>query len=119
MEEIKVGEYVRTKNGIVAKIKDIEFDISYRITDGKTIYNNWVEDYGGTFVEKEEIVKHSPNIIDLIEEGDYVNGYKVDEVRDNAFGIMVFADDYQKEMYENHIKTIVTKEYFKSGEYEV
>lgn len=46
MEEIKVGEYVRTREGKIYKTN---------IT--------MINDTG---------IKHSPNIIDLIEEGDYV-----------------------------------------------
>lgn len=65
MEEIKVVEYIRTKDGIIRKYhhSDIHYgDVLIR-TDKKDIIYDF------------EIVKHSPNIIDLIEEGDFVNGY--------------------------------------------
>jgi hypothetical protein len=61
-DEIKVGEYVRSWNGSIGKVT--------RIEEGRFLYDN-----------KElicfiaSVVKHSKNIIDLIEEGDYVNGY--------------------------------------------
>ena len=46
MEEIKVGDFIRTKNGIIEKIKiDAKVHTYYR----------------------DEILKHSSNIIDLIE----------------------------------------------------
>lgn len=55
MDEIKVGEYVRTKKGKIFKY-------------GK----------GRAYLGKDnEIVNHSFNIKDLIEEGDIVNGQRV------------------------------------------
>lgn len=82
------------------------------------------------------ITKHSKNIIDLIEVGDYVNGYKVldkqDSIYENSKRILIYRN--QKERYErwiyiqeydgkihtqDDIKSIVTKEQFKAVEYEV
>lgn len=118
MEEIKDGEYVRTKLGTIAKIEDVEFDIKFRMDTGKPIYRNWKEDFGGSYVLNEEIVKHSPNIIDLIEVGDYVNGkliHKTDIGKNYAYiyyGNCKTFTDYQ-------IKSIVTKDQFNSVSYEV
>lgn len=63
---MKIGDYVRTKNGIILKIKDIE-DIytTDNIYIGMAIYDN-----EGHFVNDVEIIKSSPNIIDLIKVGD-------------------------------------------------
>ena len=66
MEKIKVGEYVRTISGNIGKYI-IQQNINY-IDTGKQ--------YIGIDIEK-DIVKQSSNIIDLIEVGDYVNGYEV------------------------------------------
>lgn len=112
MEEIKVGEYVRTKKGIHR---------IYKMNGSKKVA--W---YGRYFVErgmvaKKDIIKHSPNIIDLIEVGDYVNGVEV----------IHFQDDIFNSYYElaNHflisrkkpedIKTILTKELYAANCYEV
>ena len=89
------------------------------------IYLKWyVLDVGKhqtSYVNKPYIEKHSPNIIDLIEVGDYVNGVEV----------IHFQDDIFHSYYElaNHflisrkkpedIKSIVTKEAFKSVSFEV
>lgn len=57
MGEIKVGEYVRTDNGIIGKY------VKFRgFEDSIETNNKWI----GFDIEK-DIVKHSPNIIDLIE----------------------------------------------------
>ena len=63
MEEIKVGEYVRTKDGVIGKVialahMYIELDRKYYDTQ-----YGFVRDI--TFDER--ITKHSSNIIDLIE----------------------------------------------------
>lgn len=56
MDDIKIGDFVRTKNGEITKIVDTNmFD--------KTIY----KDIQGAKYYLEDIVKHSPNIIELIE----------------------------------------------------
>ena len=61
---IEIGEYVRTKKGEIMKVTSIPVEV-----DGKITYQT---DKG--WVELEcDIVKHSENIIDLIEEGDFVN----------------------------------------------
>ena len=61
MEEIKVGEYVRFKDGKIRKIINQDVD-NHLIVDTIIYGGNWL-----TFNEKDNIVKHSSNIIDLIE----------------------------------------------------
>lgn len=111
--EIEVGEYVRTKeNGIIGKIEQI----------GVSLF--WLEDESA-FKIQEKSYKHSKNIIDLIEVGDYVNGYKVIGVTlDPApSGKCVDIDcdkpSYESYLFEEQIYSIVTKEQFASIEYKV
>lgn len=108
--EIKVGEYIRTDNGIIGKYKVNENWIDVIETNNKDI---------GIDIEK-DIVKHSLNIIDLIEEGDYVDGIKVKEIyicgeKYEGLGVEKFG----KYLLLNEIKfkSIVTKEQFSSLEY--
>ena len=96
MEEIKVGEHIRTKRGCIFKATEY-----------------WLEE---CYSDRVNIKKHSPNIIDLIEEGDYVNGkliHKVD-IRENSayiyYGNGKTFCDYQ-------IKNVVTKEQFNQMKY--
>lgn len=67
-DEISIGDYVRTRMGTIGKFK-------YYGDDKENIY--FKNDRGTTCVYEKEIVKHSPNIIDLVEQGDYVNGKRV------------------------------------------
>lgn len=106
-DEYEVGEYYRTKNGEILKIVDLD---EYGFLVDKFYY---------------QIVKHSKNIIDLIEAGDYVNGYKVIGVTlDPApSGKCVDIDcdkpSYESYLFEEQIYSIVTKEQFASMEYKV
>lgn len=62
---IEAGEYVRTKNGKIDKVINNNCYMPQYIECEKSL------------LYKEDIVNHSKNLIDLIEEGDFVNGYPV------------------------------------------
>lgn len=117
MEEIKVGEYVRTKKGYIAKITEID---NYIWFNEKINKESGMAVYELSKVEFENlVVKQSKHIIDLIEVGDYVNGEKVVGRGNNC--ILILTDEGQtflRNIFEdNDIKSIVTKEQFKSVEY--
>ena len=100
---MKVGDYVRTKYGI-AKITKIDLNVNACGID-KQLNDFYI-------VLNENIIKSSPNIIDLIEVGDYVNGRYVEYTSDEA----VF---FGRLDYERDIKSILTKEQFESMEYKI
>lgn len=123
--EIENNEYIRTNNGTIAKIKDIEFEIKTNMF-GQVLYEIFVE--GNSYYEV--VVKHSKNIIDLIEVGDYVNGDEViaiDYIEDengnafNVLGVYDIDDDYAYtiELSRIHIKTILTKEQYEQNSYKI
>lgn len=66
MEDIKVGEYIRTKDGIIAKTTRID---SLMVDCDRDVFDLEHLSMMEIPVEytKEYILKHSPNIIDLIE----------------------------------------------------
>lgn len=110
--EIQVGEYVRDKDGVINKVTEIqdyeeENDIWYQ---GEKIV-------GGTW--RSMVTKHSFNIIDLIEVGDYVNGYKVVKISEHTFTTMEQGGYIVHHKECVTIKSIVTKEAFESIKYEV
>lgn len=70
-------------------------------------------------VEYGKMIKHSKQLIDLIECGDYVNGHLVEEVRISCFDSSIFVHEYAIELHENDIKTILTKEQFEANCYKV
>ncbi len=124
-DKIEVGEYVRTKKGDIDKIDRYIFESNiYHCENGMCIDT---ENRIGLHLE--DIVKHSKNIIDLIKEGDYVNGYEVITVYGydengndkDELGICEVDDDYAYYTYleDIDIKSIVTKERFESIKYKI
>ena len=107
--KLKEGMYVRTEIfGRIGKYlrNDKECPFSYIII---------VDDKNCEYTIPRETIKvASNNIIDLIEVGDYVNGYEVTS-KDQFLGIG--NHDWYIADYE--IKSIVTKEQFESMEYKV
>lgn len=66
---------------------------------------------------KLDIVKHSKNLIDLIDFGDFVNGIKVVEKGlDKNDNVSSFSNGHD-EVRAKDIQTILTKEAFKEREY--
>ena len=74
--------------------------------------------YQGEYT-KENVVKTSHNIIDLIEVGDYVNGHEVKSKQSGVKRIDIGEDENYVWLYENDIKSIVTKEQFENMEYRI
>ena len=108
--KLEVGMYVRTKKGI-RKIIKIDEDNNYYID--KTYINDFRQEID-CISDSCIIGKPSHNIIDLIEVGDYVNGFPVIHKENDILkcGLLV-------QLKKNDIKSIVTKEQFKSMSYEV
>ena len=117
---MKVGDYVRTKYGIskiISNPNENKFNIDIFKKDGITLH----------CIRQRDIIKLSPNIIDLIEVGDYVNGYLVTAVSKDVYGeTIVFVGQklieeagYYRSYYSKDIKTIVTKEQFSQMEYRI
>ena len=126
--ELNVGDYVRTKNGIIGKIQSKNY-IGYSDWIIDNLYYNFDEiiDDWTCGIKEYDVIKSSSNIIDLIEVGDYVNGKKVTKINldrniDKRKRILCedLHFDYLDEMYINEdIKSIVTKEQFESMEYKI
>ena len=118
--KLEEGMYARTKKGIVKVLERVKDPTNYYykmlITDRYLEINDDTE-----YIHELDIIKFSKSIIDLIEEGDYVNGLLV---------IRILEDNETKEKYinlygsvseweEEDIKSIITKEQFESMKYEV
>ena len=124
--EIKVNEYIRTKRGIIDKAVKILDD--YIFLKSKFFITEYGE--SSTFIKKTDIVKHSPNLKDLIQKDDFVNGDRVvaiDYTEDengnyvDVLGIMEIDDDYAYpiELRVINIQEVVTKEMIESITYKV
>ena len=123
MEEIKVNEYVRTIDGYIRKIEQVNRKGSY---DGLChgAYNVDIPYKYSQGISAKKIKSHSPNIIDLIEVNDFVNGHLVTniEIDKNNKRKIITENKYFDKYYEDGIAkigTIVTHEQFNQVKYEV
>lgn len=102
--KLEVGMYVRTLNGI-AKIDKIQ--------------DNVMKDTKG-YLHYGDFVKASYNIIDILEEGDYVNGSWVNEIVDGKPIHKDYNDPYYSFGWENEdIKSVITHEQMEQMAYKV
>lgn len=129
---LELNEYVRTKNGIIAKVIGVQSGGIETYFFDKEVHNLF--NYLNGLVVENVVVKHSFNIIDLIEIEDLVSVIDGDttavcevigaEIRDenfrktNEIGVRYMSDEIDI-IPLKRIKSIVTKEQFKSMEYEV
>ena len=129
-DEIKVGEFVRTKKGYIAKF--IHYGKNGYINGKSLLFDSPVVDIRGVEdVEpnilfdsewKKEIVKHSRYIIDLIEIGDYVNGSMVVDVDNYNTGIgreVYCEEDEDFGLWNEHIESVITHEQIENMKYKV
>lgn len=121
----EIGEYGRTNLGkIIGKFAFLKYQSGKRDKEAVILIkdNQVINDFY-YFKKGERIVKHSPNIIDIIECGDYVNGKQVsnvDKVDNTNFIEWTDGDMYKTEIEnDKFIKTIVTKEMMESISYKV
>lgn len=117
--KLEVGQFARLKSGYICKIINVN---DFREPNMKYgVEANYLKDV--MFIGDDDIVKASYNIIDILEEGDYVNGCYIQEIKslkDNVMVCMLDSDyEFLSEITNNEIETIVTKEQFEQMEYKV
>ena len=112
--KLEVGMYVRYTRGMINGYVPLRIG---RIVDCLT--DDLIKINNSQVILRSDIVKASHNIIDLIEEGDYVNGLPVtricidDETNEKYLNMFGSISEYGSE----DIKSIVTKEQFESQKY--
>lgn len=113
--KLEVGMFVKYTRGAIngyvppriARIVDCSDNELIKIDNGQVILRS-------------DVIKARHKIIDLIEVGDYVNGYYVEDVFDTYIYVATGTNYFQSPtIYEQDIKSIVTKEQFNSVKYEV
>lgn len=128
--KLEPNMYVKTKWGYICKIININDFREPSMRYG--IEANYLRDV--MFIGDDDISKASHNIIDLIEVGDYVNGWRVNRVEKEEDGTLLtigtitsfvsrnetepyLTQDYKESDKMCKIKSIVTKEQFSSMEF--
>lgn len=109
--EIEVGEYVRTENGIIDKVDSLCGMIE------NTVYLK----QQSLWFNMDYIVNHSKQLIDLIEVGDYVNEMEILHIEDNKLYVEWDNDfeEFTGFLKNKNIETILTKEQYMANCYKV
>lgn len=124
-DKLEVGHFIRTIKGIgrIEEITEDKTEIYFNCDTGLTI-SFIKKDF--TQEEMAQYYKHSDSIIDLIEEGDYVNGDKVIRIETSSYPedknakiIVCCGDDDYYSYYNEKIKTILTKEQYENNCYRI
>lgn len=132
---IEVGEYVRTETGFIRRIKSVD---KTEATEKCPVNMYWCNLDKPIKILKEcskdtiyaiemsdaKKLKHSNNILDLIEVGDFVNRYKVSDKNGtllctNIKGIDRSGYHIPISQYGDGIETILTKEQYQANCYKV
>ena len=119
---IKIGEYVRTKYGISKVIKNVDEYVTE-----EQICVDFLGCMYNQVISKRQVKKHSKQLIDLVEVGDYVNGREVKHIAMFEgfpdYPKLIFVDESHlipDDTCENdEIQTILTKESYMANCYKV
>lgn len=129
---MKVGDYIRTDYGI-SKIIGIYLEKTMTFIETDNGLGNYNFSSNGKLRKGIAILEENyrnfidnnikKRLIDLIEVGDYVNGYRVLDIAQAPEKVLYLNDISQKcaliPVCDYQIKSIVTKEQFESMEYKV
>lgn len=116
-DNIRKDDYVRLNTGEIVKV----IGVKENNVNKKAIYYGF---YDTDWFDSSAVENFSEDIIDIIEEGDYVNGEKV-IYEDTAFnkGLAIIDKEYGllflNEFEIKDIKTILTKEQYSQNCYKV
>lgn len=117
MDKIEPNEYIRTIRGEIG-IFD-RYSLRKETSLYKSPFDHFIRLQGRKTplqCDKQYIVKHSKNIIDLIEVGDFVNGNKVYKVTNAC--IYCIGKAVQNKLTVN-IQTILTHEQYENNCYRI
>ncbi len=124
MSKIEINEYVRTNKGRIGKVAEIRLGFNKDLQVYQDIY---ILD-NGLWTILDYIVKHSKQLIDLIEVGDIIK-YRIDnisttlETKGYIKGIVDIADEEMLQRIKSdknyNILEILTKEQYMANCYKV
>lgn len=117
--KLEVGQFVRTKDGIIDKVI-IDYNGHCASPNCECKHISCAKNY----YDEDKIVKASYNIIDILEEGDYVNGDKIGYIDDCEGTMREFYYDYENPNedvghWQEEIKSVITHEQMEQMAYKV
>ena len=104
---MKIGDYVRV----------LVFDGSQKVIKIEKIIDDYTVLSDSGYWTINEFVKVSPNMIGIIEIGDYVNGMKVKAINYKAGLVIVDTLSDENTIFNYGIKSVLTREQFLFHEY--
>lgn len=117
-QEIKVGDYIRTYNGMIAKVLKIRQKTSFKTTTGHISTSPeryFIDNQEKYSISKPYVKIYNSDILKVLEVGDIVNGYQVEDIAKDYVECNDGGMDFKKE----DIKTIMTKEEYEKKSYKV
>lgn len=120
MEEIKIGEYIR-KNGKIGKVVKINYKnpiYKYEYTKYLIKWQNKKE----YFITKIKNIKHSKNLIDILEKGDFVNKHLVVSIKNDEERTELGLESdiiLNKYIEDNEIINVLTHEQYEQNCYNI
>ena len=115
--ELRENMYIRTKDGIIAKVDYIDDNTIFFDKELYRIYGDSID-----FLEKddlERIIKASYKIINILEKGDYVHGHRVEEIDFENEEIFTDSEYYCGIVEFCNIKSVITHEQMEQIAYKV
>lgn len=128
-DKIEIEEYVRTKEGFIYRIEDGEefFEDSVDVGIGiiPDVEGIWIDKERMNYIDKRDLVKHSKELIDLIEVGDIVEIKEriscfrnVEKIPIFDIGTLIAIKDGIAK-YTMKIVSVLTHEQFEQSSYKV
>lgn len=120
-EKIEVNEYVRTNRGNIGKVVEIRLGFNKDTELYQNVYNVYILD-NGLWTVLDYIVKHSKNLIELIEPGElikteYGTGWFHHKIDEKSF---LFDDGEEYiEVQNRDLISILTREQYEANCYKV
>ena len=116
----EVGMYVRYKPLLSSKY--VKINKIKEIEEKENCLHIWLEDKD--LITEKYLIKASYNIIDILEEGDYVNGDKIGYIDDCEGTMREFYYDYENPNedvghWQEEIKSVITHEQMEQMAYKV
>ena len=106
-KEIEMGEYIRTRSGYINKVTNNDF-----------FMRRYLECSKDRLVDRDNVVKHSKLLSEVVEVGDYVNGKRIHKI-DKGQNYCYLYYGNRKTFVDYQIKTILTKEQYERNCYKV
>lgn len=114
MKKLEIGNYARVGTAGIKKITDITRDSNNKIV-------NFIDEKG-MFIGIHYVQQVEKKVLDLLQDGDYVNGYRITKIGEAGQGRWAYWREYDRGwtfIKEENIMDILTKEQFDSRKFEV